>query len=306
MTSGKQKNRNKLLIIARESKIKITRKAATLILVIGAIDSIYTSIVPYAYTYVKTIGGNLIMKTELINYIENEFQATYYDISTLNFSNNMEALEYIKRTIKSLSMPVIFFIKPDLSASMRSMSLEDTCYMIFMKSIPESSRSLTEIAHEFGHFYYVEKGYPQTRLSSGEYIDVVMATILSNTVMDPMINRGLFNEGIDIVEYMRDAVVVQAPNLMFGYPEYNKMDKYQKHFVKCLLIEKIQEWEIIKNAIPNTFVEIAEKKYKRILVESRNFAKKINATGTDTPEKCKKLLKMLVEENNMRDEILII
>lgn len=246
------------------------------------------------------------MKTELINYIENEFQATYYDISTLNFSNNMEALEYIKRTIKSLSMPVIFFIKPDLSSSMRSMSLEDTCYMIFMKSIPESSRSLTEIAHEFGHFYYVEKGYPQTRLSSGEYIDVGMATILSNTVMDPMINRGLFNGGIDIVEYMRDAVVVQAPNLMFGYPEYNKMDKYQKHFVKCLLIEKIQEWEIIKNAIPNTFVEIAEKKYKRILVESRNFAKKINAIGTDTPEKCKKLLKMLVEENNMRDEILII
>jgi hypothetical protein len=37
LTSGKQKNRNKLLIIARESKIEITRKAATLILVIDTI-----------------------------------------------------------------------------------------------------------------------------------------------------------------------------------------------------------------------------------------------------------------------------
>ena len=70
------------------------------------------------------------MKTELIKAIENEFHATYYDISTVNFSENSKALEYIQDIINELSIPVIFFIKPDLSASMRSMSLEDTCYMI--------------------------------------------------------------------------------------------------------------------------------------------------------------------------------
>ena len=82
--------------------------------------------------------------------------------------------------------------------------------------------------------------------------------------------------------------------------------KYQKNHIKCLLIEKIQEWDIIQNAIPNTFVEIADKKYKRILVESRNFVKKINAIGTNNPEKCKKLLNMLIKENNMENEILIV
>ena len=246
------------------------------------------------------------MKTELIKAIENEFHATYYDISTLSFSNNMKAREYIKKTIKLLSMPVFFFIKPDLSASMRSMSLEDTCYMILMKNIPESSRTLTEIAHEFGHFHYAEKGYPQVKLVNGDHINVEMASILSNTVMDPLINRDLYNIGIDLVEYMKDAVKEQAPDLMFGYPEYNKMDKHQKHFIKCLLIEKIQEWAVIGNAIPNTFVEIAEKRHKRLLVESRNFVKKIKATGTNTPDKCRKLLLMLAKENNMEDEILII
>lgn len=246
------------------------------------------------------------MKTELIKAIENEFHAIYYDISGLSFSKNMKALEYIKKTIDTLSMPVFFFIKPDLSASMRSMSLEDICYIVLMKKKPEASRTLTEIAHEFGHFYYAEKGYPQARLSNGDHVDVGMATILSNTVMDPLINRDLFNAGIDLVEYMQDAVKAQAPDLMFGYPEYNKMNKHQKHFVKCLLIEKIQEWAIIGNAIPNAFVEIAEKRHKRLLAESRNFVKRIKATGTNTPDKCRKLLVMLAKENNMEDEILII
>ena len=246
------------------------------------------------------------MKTELIKAIENEFHATYYDISTVNFSENSKALEYIQDIINELSIPVIFFIKPDLSASMRSMSLEDTCYMILMKNTPASSRSLTEIAHEFGHFYHAEKGYPSVRLANGEHINVELATILSNAVMDPIINRDLHNAGLDLVEYMQDAVREQAPSLAFGYPEYSKMNKHQKHFVKCLLIEKIQEWSIIENTIPNAFTEIAEKKHKRLLIESRNFVKKIKATGTNTPEKCKKLLLMLAKENNMENEILII
>lgn len=246
------------------------------------------------------------MKTELIQAIENEFHAVYYDIGTLSFTKNMNALEYIKNTISTLSMPVFFFIKPDLSASMRSMSLEKACYVVLMKNKPESSRTLTEIAHEFGHFYYAEKGYPQVRLSNGDHINVAMASILSNAVMDPLINRDLFNVGIDLVEYMQDAIREQAPDLVFGYPEYDKMDKHQKHFVKCLLIEKIQEWSIIGNAIPNAFVEIADQRHKRLLFESRNFVKKIKATGTNTPEKCRKLLLMLAKENNMEDEILII
>lgn len=246
------------------------------------------------------------MKTDLIKALEKEFHATYYDISTLNFSINMKALEYIRNTIKTLSNPVFFFIRPDLGSSMRSMSIENTCYMIFMKKEPETSRELTEIAHEFGHIYYAENGYPQTQLSNGDHLNVGIATILSNAIMDPIINRDLCDSGVDIVEYMKDAVIVQAPELAFGYPEYSAMNKYQKNYIKCLLIEKIQEWEIIQNAIPNTFVEIAEKRYKRILVESRNYVKKIKATGTNTPEKCRKLLQMLVKENNMEDEILII
>ena len=41
-------------------------------------------------------------------------------------------------------------------------------------------------------------------------------------------------------------------------------------------------------------------------MESRNFVKRINATGTNNPEKCKKLLEMLTKENNISDEILIV
>lgn len=73
-----------------------------------------------------------------------------------------------------------------------------------------------------------------------------------------------------------------------------------------VIIEKIQEWDIIKNAIPNMFVEIADKKYKKLLMESRTFVKKIRAIGTNNPEKCRKLLNMLIVENNMENEILVI
>lgn len=48
------------------------------------------------------------MKTELIKAIENEFHATYYDISTLNFKNQENALRYIKNVISTLSKPVMF------------------------------------------------------------------------------------------------------------------------------------------------------------------------------------------------------
>ena len=154
--------------------------------------------------------------------------------------------------------------------------------------------------------FYGEKGYPRAVLVNGEYANAERATIISNAVMDPLINRDLHNAGLDIVEYMQDAIKVQATELMFGYPEYSKLDKYQRNHIKCLLIEKIQEWDIIRNAIPNMFVEIADKKYKRILMESRNFVKRINATGTNNPEKCKKLLEMLTKENNISDEILIV
>lgn len=124
--------------------------------------------------------------------------------------------------------------------------------------------------------------------------------------MDPMINRDLHNSGVDIVEYMQDAIKIQAPDIMFGYPEYNRLNKYQKNHIKCLLIEKIQEWDIIKNVIPNMFVEIADKKYKKLLVESRIFIKKIKAIGTNNPEKCRKLLNMLIIENNMENEIIVV
>ena len=124
--------------------------------------------------------------------------------------------------------------------------------------------------------------------------------------MDPIINRDLHNSGVDIVEYMQDAIKIQAPDIMFGYPEYNRLNKYQKNHIKCLLIEKIQEWDIIKNVIPNMFVEIADKKYKKLLVESRTFVKKIKAIGTNNPEKCRKLLNMLIIENNMENEIIVV
>ena len=245
------------------------------------------------------------MKTELIKHIENQFQATYYDISTLSFAENKAALEYIKKTMKELSLPVFFFIKPDLNASMRAMAIDGICYFILMRGVPDSSRTLTEIAHEFGHYYYAEKGYPKVRPISKDQKHITTATILSNAIMDPVINRELYNLGIDIAQYMQDVVMIQAAELMFGYPEYEKMDQYQKKYIKCLLIEKLQEWDIIQNAIPNAFVEIAEKKYKRLLVDSRNFVKKIKATGTNNPEKCIKLLRLLSKENDMEDEIII-
>lgn len=188
---------------------------------------------------------------------------------------------------------------------MRAMAIDGISYFILMRGVPDSSRALTEIAHEFGHYYYAEKGYPKVRPISKEQKDVTSATILSNAIMDPVINKELYDLEINLVEYMQDVVMIQAAELMFGYPEYDKLDKYQKNYIKCLLIEKLQEWDIIQNAIPNAFVEIAEKKYKRLLVDSRNFVKKIKAIGTNNPEKCIKLLKLLSKENDMENEILI-
>lgn len=246
------------------------------------------------------------METELIRYIEREFHAKYYDITALDFSKNRKALKYINGVITKLTKPIFFFVKPDLGASMRTMEMEDVCHFILMRGEPSTSRELTEIAHEFGHLFYGEKGYPRAVFVNGEYANAERATIISNAVMDPLINRDLHDAGLDIVEYMQDAIKIQATELMFGYPEYSKLDKYQRNHIKCLIIEKIQEWDIIRNAIPNVFVEIADKKYKRILMESRNFVKRINATGTNNPEKCKKLLEMLTKENNISDEILIV
>ena len=245
------------------------------------------------------------MNNELIEYLEREFRAKYYDITALKFTQNMKALEYINKVIPQIKLPVYSFIKPDLDADMRTCNMEGVCHFILMRDVLTDPVTLTEIAHEFGHLYYGDKGYPLTRPASGKIEDMSKGTILSNTIMDPIINRDLADFGLDMVEYMKKGVQIQAPELMFGYPEYGKMNKYQKHYVKCLLIDKIQEWKIINNAIPNAFIDIADKKHKRLLKESRDFVKRIEAMGTNTPGKCKKILEMLVKENDMEHEILI-
>ena len=89
-----------------------------------------------------------------------------------------------------------------------------------------------------------EKGYPTARVLDQDINKTYLATVLTNTVIDPLINKLLINFGFNFQKYIDKAIKIQIP-MLEGYPDEIDLHLFDRHMIICLLI-KNTKMEIIR------------------------------------------------------------
>lgn len=219
--------------------------------------------------------------------------------------SNSEILDrYFQDKLLLINKPIIWLLNPKLDANMRSIDLKDM-YAIIVKEVPVKEKDYFDIAHEIGHLIFGEQGYPMTRPKDNDPNKRFLGTILTNTVMDPKINSNLISYGFNFIEYLNKNISGQIPTLQ-NYPNEYMLNLFDKHFIKCLLIEKILEWDMLEEDIINPFECICKEKYPNIYLETLEETKFVREIGIDTPEKVRIIIKRILDNNQMSGFIEVI
>lgn len=236
----------------------------------------------------------------LKNFTGGEYIDTNYVLSEVTGHSEIMR-KYLESILPSIDRSIVFAVNPNLNANMRTGGIEDTnISIIIVKRVPISEDDYFDLAHEFGHILTYEKGYTAT---STKNVDMAMGTVLTNTIMDPMINQMLYSYGFDFITYLKKGFSIQIP-LLKGYPIEAKLDLFFRHYIKCLIIEKELEWEIIDESIlANEFKKVYKDKYPLLYKEAVEFIEYAKTKGMDTPEEVKAVLSKLRSDNKMEQYI---
>ena len=248
-----------------------------------------------------------INQTERDKWLKENLNAQYIDsIYIMNdlVLNSKKLARYFQDKLPLIQKPIIWLCNPNLNANMRSINIEDM-YGIIIKKVPVASKDYFDIAHEIGHLVLGEQGYPFSRVIDGDQRKVYLGSILTNTIIDPIINKEVVKYGFSFDEYMNKALEIQIPILQ-GYPQEFMLHTFDRHFVKCLLIEKILEWDLFKENRINPFEELCKQKYPNIYSETLSTISYIREIGIDTQEKVRNILNKILLDNSMNNIIQII
>lgn len=244
---------------------------------------------------------------EFVDVFEKQIGAKYIDSNFMfnSLANNSPLLQkYFLDKLPSIHGKIYWGLNPNLNSNMRSMSSENE-YIIIIKQIPIKEDDYFDVAHEIGHIIFGEQGYPSGRVKDGDLQKTYLCTILLNTIMDVKVNEEVVKYGFDFKEYMNKAISIQIP-VVKKYPNELQLHLFDRHFLKCLLIEKILEWKFFFDNTINPFVELYKIKYPNIYNETLEDIKYINELGINTPDKVRNILNKLLEENHMSQYIEII
>lgn len=243
---------------------------------------------------------DLFLKKELnAQYIDNK-----YMLENL-LKESSPLVNYLNDKLELVKKPIMWLLKPNLDANMRSMSL-DNLYAILVKEVPIKKEDYFDVAHEIGHLILAGEGYPISKPIDDDLKKTTLCTILNNTILDPLINKEVKKYGFDFDSYINKGIKIQLPYIK-SLPSEKFLDIYNQHFIKCLIIEKILEWDLLdKDEINNPFEEICKQKYMNLYKKILEEVEYIRNMGYDTPEKAKKILKKILNDNNMENIIEII
>ena len=141
------------------------------------------------------------------------------------------------------------YVKPTLDANMRSLSGFGHCFIV-VKQLPIPEEDFFDFAHEIGHAIMVLKRYPCCEIISGDQALTGLGTILTNTIMDPLVNRLVMRCQFDIQAYMEKGFRIQLPMI----EKHSHDHLWDQHFLRCLCIEKILEWRLLSLPFENRFL----------------------------------------------------
>ena len=149
-----------------------------------------------------------------------------------------------------------------------------------------------------------ESGYPSCSIIGNDPKKGYLASVLNNVILDPIINRQLKQYGFDFRAHIEKSIKIQVP-VVKSYQEEEKLHKYDRHFLKCLLIQKILDWNLLDDDIENPFEEIYKQKYPTIYNEALEIIQYIKSLEWNTPQIASEILNKIIKDNDMTDTIQI-
>lgn len=240
-------------------------------------------------------------------FLKDTLNAQYIDFNYMIgelMSSSQLLYEYLCDNLRWIRKPIMWLHNPDLKGNMRSLQLGDDTYAILLKEIPVNKNDYFDLAHEIGHLVLSESGYPSCSIIGNDSKKGYLASVLNNVILDPIINRQLKQYGFDFRAHIEKSIKIQVP-VVKSYQEEEKLHKYDRHFLKCLLIQKILDWNLLDDDIENPFEEIYKQKYPTIYNEALEIIQYIKSLEWNTPQIASEILNKIIKDNDMTDTIQI-
>ncbi|MDR3588010.1 MAG: SEC-C domain-containing protein [Desulfosporosinus sp.] len=240
----------------------------------------------------------------------NEFTiyAERYTLNTL-LKKSKEFKAYFISERSKIAKPVIWGVDPTLSASMRTGEIQGLLNLIIVKKSPISLDDAFDAAHELRHLFLAQQGFPKasiTDLGLKIEFDTTFATILLNSIMDPLVNSGLTQFGFDLWSYFdkasREQRIVKERGLK--EPLQNK-DRYLE---VLFYIQKALDFELANtqsSRLSDDFMDWYKMMYPNTVREATEIINEIESLGFDTPDKARLILTKIVNQFNLNNIIII-
>lgn len=190
------------------------------------------------------------------------------------------------------------FVNPSLNANMRSAAGYGHL-VIIVRQWPLPEEDFFDFAHEITHIVLGLNGYPGCKVLSGDLRLISLGTVLTNTIMDPLVNQRVVQYGFDFTEYIQKSFRMQLDMLKFPTP--NTVE--DRHSLRCLCIEKILEWRMLEIPFVNLFLPIFEQYHPCEYRFALDFVNSIDISRLGEPNYVRELLSQLIHENQMQDTL---
>ena len=217
-----------------------------------------------------------------------------YVLSNLK-QRSVTMAQYLDAVPREIIDLVWIFVNPQLGANMRSLAGFGH-FSIVVKQIPIAEDDFFDFAHEIGHIVLGGMNYPLAEVISGDMKQMSLASILVNTIMDPLVNRRVVQFGFDLTEYIRKGIRIQAPGIK-SIPHNNTKDR---HFLRCLCIEKILEWRLLNIPFENAFLPLFQQYHPDEYAFASGFVESLDIPRLDDPQYVRAELSRLIIENQMQ------
>lgn len=231
----------------------------------------------------------------------NSLNAQYIDRDYV-FSNLKQRSTKMAQFLDAVPSEIVqllwIFVNPKLNANMRSLAGFGH-FAIIVKQLPIAEENFFDFSHEIGHIILGMMNYPLAEIVSGDMSLVSLATVLTNTIMDPLVNSLVVQSGFDLTEYMRKAIRIQSP--MIKSIPHDTIEN--RHFLRCLCIEKLLEWRILNIPLENAFLPVFQQYHPDEYAFAAEFVDSLNIHRLNDPQYVRDELYRLITENQMQNTL---
>lgn len=241
----------------------------------------------------------------------NEFtiNAERYTLNTI-LKKSKEFKAYFISERSKIAKPVIWGVDPTLSANMRTGEIQGILNLIILKKSPICLDDAFDAAHELRHILLAQQGFPKasiTDLGLKIGLDTAFATLLLNSIMDPLVNSGLTQFGFDLWGYF-DKASREQQRIVKERGLREPLQNKDRYLAVLFYIQKALDFELANtqsSRLSDNFLDWYKMMYPETVREATLIINEIKSLGFDTPDKARQILTKIVNQFNLNNIIII-